>query len=133
MTTKNETFSKPFLRKSLPDIKSGDTVRIYQKIKEGDKEKLQMFDGLVIARKHGKEMGSTITVRKVVLGVGVERIFPLHSPNIEKLEILRRGKVRRAKLYYMRRVKGKKARLKKKGFETAIAEESPETKIEENK
>jgi len=114
MTTKIETFLKPFLRENLPDIRPGDSVSVYQKIKEGDKEKVQTFEGLVIARKHGKEIGATITVRREISGIGCEKIFPIHSPTIEKIEILKRGKVRRAKLYYLRRAKGKKAKLKTK-------------------
>ena len=89
-------------RKNL-DLKSGDTVRVHQKIKEKDKFRTQVFEGLVLAKKHGAEAGSTFTVRKVVDGIGVERIFPLYSPNIEKIEITRRSKVRRAKLYFVRR------------------------------
>tara|TARA_B100000745_G_scaffold168449_1_gene110184 strand:- start:112 stop:666 length:555 start_codon:yes stop_codon:yes gene_type:complete len=84
------------------DIRPGDTVRVWQKIKEGDKSRLQAFEGLVIARKHGKEGGATFTVRKVASGVGTEKIFPLYSPLIDKLEIIKRAKTRRAKLYYIR-------------------------------
>jgi len=124
MANKLETFIQPFLKKDLPDIRPGDTVRIYQKIKETpkkgktstgreDKERIQVFEGVVLARKHGKGISATITVRKVVSGIGVERIFPIHSPLIEKIEILKRAKVRRAKLYYLRKAKGKRARLKK--------------------
>ena len=113
MPTKLETFIKSQIKADLPDIRPGDTVRVSQKIKEGEKEKIQIFEGLVIARKHRKEMGATITVRKVISGIGVERIFPIHSPTIEKIEILKRGKVRRAKLYYLRKAKGKKAKIKK--------------------
>ena len=102
------------LKKELPDIKPGDTVKVYQKIKEKDKERLQAFEGIVLARKHGKGISATITVRRVVSGIGVEKIFPIHSPIIEKIEVLKRSKVRRAKLYYLRTAKGKKARLKKK-------------------
>lgn len=102
------------------EIGPGYTVKVYQKIKEGDKEKLQVFEGLVIAKKHGKGISSTITVRKTISGVGVERIFPVHSPNIEKIEVVKQDKVRRSKLYYLRQAKGKRARLKRK--ETAIAE-----------
>ena len=110
MTTKIETFLQPFLKKDLPEIRPGDTIRIYQKVKE----KEQIFEGLVIARKHGKGIGSTITIRKIISGIGVERIFPLHSPTIEKIEILKRGKVRRAKLYYLRKAKGERAKIKEK-------------------
>jgi len=124
MTTKIETFSKSLLKASLSDSKSGDTVRVHQKVKEDGEEKTHIFEGLILARKHGKEAGATITVRKVVLGIGVERIFPLHSPFIEKIEILKRSKARRAKLYYLRKAKGKRAKLKKGEFKEAITEET---------
>ncbi len=145
MTTKIETFLKPFLKKEIPDIGPGDTVRIYQKIKEAlkkskpsmkqeYKERIQTFEGLVIVKKHGKEIGATITVRKVISGIGVEKTFPLHSPTIEKIEIIKRGKVRRAKLYYLRRAKGRKIKLKRKELVGVVAEEKPEEKpIEETK
>jgi len=84
------------------DIRPGDTVRVTQKIKEGEKSRLQVFEGVVIARKHGREGGATFTVRKVTSGVGTEKIFPLYSPIIEKLEVVKRAKTRRAKLYYIR-------------------------------
>lgn len=109
---KIQTFLKQNERQNLPDIRPGDTVRVYQKIKEGDKEKTQAFEGQVLARKHGKEIGATITVRREISGIGTEKIFPLHSPVVQKIEVLKRGKVRRAKLYYLREAKGKKARLK---------------------
>lgn len=120
-----EIFLKPFLKENLPDIKPGDTIKVYQIIKEvprkgktvkkkGEvKERIQVFEGLVLARKHGKGISATITVRKMVRSIGVERIFPIHSPSIEKIEIVSRAKVRRAKLYYLRKRTGKKARLKK--------------------
>lgn len=114
MDTKIKDFLKPFLKKDLPDVKPGDTVCVYQKIKEGEKERIQTFEGIVIARKHGKEIGATITVRKEISGIGVEKIFPLHSPTIEKIEILKRGKVRRAKLYYLREATGKRKKIKSK-------------------
>ena len=114
MPTKTETITKTQLKNGLPDIRPGDTVRVHQKIKEKDKERLQAFEGVVLARKHGKGISATITVRKVVSGIGVEKIFPIHSPIIEKIEVLKRSKVRRAKLYYLRTAKGKKARLKRK-------------------
>ena len=88
-------------RKAL-DIRAGDTVRVHQKIKEGEKTRLQVFEGLVLARKHGSEVGGTFTVRKVASGVGVERIFPLYSPAIDKIDLVKRVKVRRAKLYHIR-------------------------------
>jgi len=113
MSTKPEAFISSQLKTNLPGIRPGDTILVSQKIREGDKERIQDFEGLVIARKHGKEIGATITVRRVIGGIGVERIFPLHSPTIEKIEIIKRGRVRRAKLYYLRKAKGKKARLKK--------------------
>ena len=112
MTAKTENIIKPFLKK-IPDIRPGDTVKVYQKIKEGKQEKIQIFEGVVLARKHGKGVSATITVRKTVSGIAVEKIFPIHSPVIEKIEIIRRGKTRRAKLYYLREAKGKRARLKK--------------------
>jgi len=127
MTAKIEGFLQPFLKKDLPDIRPGDTVRDYQRIKEGDKERVQIFEGLVLARKHGREIGATITVRKVLSGVGVEKIFPVHSPTIEKIEILKRGKTRRAKLYYLRKAKGKRAKLKRKELAETAVEESEET------
>ena len=123
MPTKLETFNKSQL-KSLPDIRPGQTITVYQKIKEGGKERIQPYKGLVIAKKHGKGINATITVRRVSGGIGVERIFPLHSPMIEKIEITGQTKVRRAKLYYLRGRTGRKARLKKKeGFEIAVASE----------
>ena len=117
-----DQFNKSQL-KELPQIRPGDTIKVHQKIKEGDKERIQIFEGVVIAKKHGKGVSATITVRKVVDGVGVERVFPIHSPVIDKIEVEKHGKVRRAKLYYLRTAKGKKARLKNKEFATAIAEE----------
>jgi large subunit ribosomal protein L19 len=112
MPTQIENFNKSQLKTDLPNIRPGDTVRVYQKITEKGKERVQVFEGLVLAKKHGKGITSTITVRKVVSGIGVEKILPLHSPTIEKIEVIKKGKVRRAKLYYLRGAKGKKARLK---------------------
>jgi large subunit ribosomal protein L19 len=102
---------KKELRTDLPDFQVGDTVRVHVKIKEGDKERIQVFEGIIIARKNG-DLRSTFTVRKTSFGQGVERIFPLHSPVLEKIEVVRRGKVRRAKLYYLRTLRGKAARIK---------------------
>jgi large subunit ribosomal protein L19 len=89
-------------RTDHPEFKTGYTVRVHQKIKEGDKERIQMFEGLVIARKGGKGANATFIVRKIASGVGVERIYPVHSPNIAKIEVVREGEVRTAKLYYVR-------------------------------
>ncbi len=117
MSTKLDIFNQLQLKKDLLYIRPGDTVCVSQKIKEGDKERIQVFEGVIIARKHGKEAGATITVRKVISGIGVERIFPLHSPTIEKIEVLKRGRVRRAKLYYLRKMVGKKAKVKRRALE----------------
>ena len=115
-------FSQPNKKQNLPVIKAGDTVRVYQKYKDKDKDKIQMFEGLVMCRKHGNETGAAITVRKIASGVGVEKIFPLHSPIIDKIEVIKIGKVRRAKIYYMRTAKGKRSRIKR--AETKPAKES---------
>ena len=101
------------LRENIPAFQSGDTVKVHVRIKEGNKERLQVFEGLVIARKHGGPR-ETITVRKVSFGVGVERIFPLHATVVDHIDVVRRGKVRRAKLYYLRGLRGKAARIKEK-------------------
>ena len=101
-------------RTDLPRFRPGDTIRVHVKIKEGDKFRIQIFEGVVIARKNNG-LSSTFTVRKVSLGYGIERIFPLHSPIIEKLEVMKSGKVRRARLYYLRGRRGKAARLKETG------------------
>ena len=100
-------------RKALK-MKSGDTIRVHQKVKDGEKYRVQIFEGMVLARKHGTEAGATFTVRKVVDGIGVERIFPLYSPVIEKIEVTRTSKTRRAKLYFVREkaVKEMKRRMK---------------------
>jgi large subunit ribosomal protein L19 len=134
MSKKLEAFNKSLMKKDLPEIRPGDTVKIYQKLKEGDKHKVQTFEGLVLAKKHGNGLSGMITVRRVALGVGVERIFPLHSPLVDKIEVIKRGKVRKSKLYYMRSAKGKKARLKRIYSETEEkAENQTENKIEEKK
>lgn len=96
-------------RKALK-LRSGDTVRVWQKIQEGDKSRLQAFEGLILSRKHGDEAGGTFTVRKVIDGVGVERIFPIYSPMIDEIEVVRRSKVRRAKLYFVREKAAKEIR-----------------------
>jgi large subunit ribosomal protein L19 len=102
-------------RKKL-DLKAGDTVRVYSKIQEKGKTRLQAFEGLVLARKHGTEAGATITVRKISEGVGVERIFPLYSPNVDKFEVVKRANVKRSKLYFLREKTAKEIRRKLKAF-----------------
>ncbi len=122
MSKKIETFNKEQLKKDLPEIRPGDTVKVYQKIKESfkkgkteeKKERIQAFEGQVIAKKHGKGVSSTITVQKNISGIRVEKIFPVHSPIIEKIEVIKRAKARRAKLYYLREAKGKRAKLKER-------------------
>jgi len=107
-----DTFEKNYLKKDNPRLKAGDLVKVYQKNLDKKGGKPQVFEGLVLARKHGQGLTATITVRKEIKGIGVERIFPLHSPLVEKIEVIKRGKVRRAKLYYLREAKGKKKRVK---------------------
>lgn len=101
------------LRKDLPPFRPGDTVKVQVRVVEGDKERLQAFEGICI-RRRGGGLSATFTVRKVTYGVGVERTFPLHSPSIDRIEVLRQGEVRRAKLYFLRKLKGKAARIKER-------------------
>ena len=103
-----------YVRNDLPSFKSGDTINIGVKVVEGNKSRVQSFEGVVIAKSSGGGMDKTFTVRKISNGVGVERIFPINSPNIESIKVIRKGKVRRAKLYYLRNLKGKAARIKEK-------------------
>ncbi len=112
---KKEDFIAAQLKKDIPEIRAGDMVKVYQKIKDKNKERVQVFEGQVLFAKHGKEIGATITVRKVLSGVGVEKTFPIHSPLVEKIEVVKKLKARRAKLYYLREAKGRKARLKARG------------------
>ncbi len=107
-----EDFIAAQLKKDIPEIRAGDMVKVYQKIKDKNKERVQVFEGQVLFAKHGKEIGATITVRKVLSGIGVEKTFPIHSPLVEKIEVVKKLKARRAKLYYLREAKGRKARLK---------------------
>jgi large subunit ribosomal protein L19 len=100
--------------KKAPDLKPGSTVRVHQKIKEGEKERVQVFEGLIIAVSSGNGADKTFTVRKIVEGIGVEKVFPIHSPNIAKIQVKKTSNVRRSKLYYMRQRSGKSARLKEK-------------------
>ena len=105
--------NKELLATEKPQVKVGDTVRVHVKIKEGSRERIQVFEGIVIAKKHGG-IEETITVRRISYGVGVEKIFPLYSPSIDKIEVVRHGAVRRAKLYYLRGRVGKGAKVKEK-------------------
>jgi large subunit ribosomal protein L19 len=122
--------------KDLPDFRSGDTVRVHVKIREGDKERLQVFEGVVIRKSRASK---SFTVRKVSYGVGVERVFPLNSPAVDHVEVATRGKVRRSRLYYLRNLKGKKARIQSRGREEtkasgreSVAEKAAETEAAES-
>jgi large subunit ribosomal protein L19 len=108
-----ESLENEQLRVDIPNFKTGDTIKVFARIKEGDKERIQLFQGFVLRKRNGKT-GATFTVRKISYGVGVERIFPLHSPTIDRIEIVSRGKVRQGRLYYMRALKGKASRIKEK-------------------
>ena len=108
-----KSIEAPGLKSEVPEFRPGDRVRVHVRVREGEKERIQIFEGDVIARRMGG-VRSTFTVRKVSDGVGVERIFPLHSPTVDKIDVIRRGRVRRAKLFYMRERTGKAARIKEK-------------------
>ncbi len=110
-----ERFQRSLMKKTVPAFQIGDTVRVHVKVVEGDKERIQIFEGVVIARKGGQNT-ETFTVRKVSYGVGVERIFPLHSPTVARVDVVRQGKVRRAKLYYLRGKTGKMAKVAEREF-----------------
>jgi large subunit ribosomal protein L19 len=110
-----ETLEKEQMRVDIPDFGPGDTVKVHARIREGQKERIQVFQGVVIRKRKGNT-GASFTVRKISYGIGVERIFPLHSPLIDKIEIVTRGRVRRARLYYLRNLRGKAARIKEKRF-----------------
>jgi len=134
-----DEIEKTMMRSDLPDFRSGDTVAVHYKIKEGERERIQVFEGVVIAKKNGGAR-ETFIVRKISYGVGVERIFPLHSPLIDKIEVKRQGKVRRAKLYYLRGLSKKASRIKERTRLEHIASEAetvdeannvtPETELE---
>lgn len=108
-----QTIELEFMRTDIPPFRIGDTVKVHVKIREGEKERIQVFEGVVI-RHHKARLGATFTVRKVSYGVGVERIFLLHSPQIDRIELLRRGRIRRSRLYYLRDRIGKSARIREK-------------------
>jgi len=113
-----------YLKAGVPDFRSGDTVRVHTKIKEGDKERIQVFEGVVIRHRRGQSR-AMFTVRKVSYGVGVERMFPVHSPRIDKIEVMGHGEVRRSRLYYLRQLQGKKARLHQEEGEGAAPAAAP--------
>ncbi len=115
MMEKIQQIEKEQMRLDHPNFGPGDNVKVHVKIKEGEKERIQVFQGVVISKRKGS-MNATFTVRKVSYGVGVERIFPLHSPAIDKIELVTRGRVRRAKIYYLRKLRGKAARIKERRF-----------------
>jgi large subunit ribosomal protein L19 len=110
---KTDLVEQPYLRSDIPEFRPGDTVKVHVRVVEGTRERVQVFQGVVIRRQNGG-LRETFTVRKISFGVGVERTFPVHSPSIAKLELVSRGRVRRAKLYYLRDLRGKKARIKER-------------------
>jgi large subunit ribosomal protein L19 len=134
---KTDLIERPFLRTDLPDFRPGDTVKVHVRVVEGNRERVQVFQGVVI-RRAGGGIRETFTVRKISFGVGVERTFPVHSPSISRLELVQRGRVRRAKLYYLRDLRGKKARIKERrvddaklaAMEAAAAEAAAEAEAE---
>ena len=111
MSTLIASIEKEFMKEQIADFNVGDTVKVFVKVVEGTRERLQAFEGVVIARKNGG-VRETFTVRRISFGVGVERVFPVHSPRIDRVEVVKRGKVRRAKLYYLRNLSGKAAKIK---------------------
>ena len=115
---KTDLIEQPFLRNDIPDFRPGDSIKVHVRVVEGNRERVQVFQGVVI-RRSGGGIRETFTVRKISFGVGVERTFPLHSPTIARLELLQRGRVRRAKLYYLRDLRGKKARIKERRIDDA--------------
>jgi large subunit ribosomal protein L19 len=115
---KTDLVEQSYLRSDLPDFRPGDTVKVHVRVVEGNRERIQVFQGVVIGRQNGG-LRETFTVRKISFGVGVERTFPMHSPSIARLEVVSRGQVRRAKLYYLRELRGKKARIKERRIDDA--------------
>jgi len=120
------------IKKRIPKFSAGDTVKVYVKIKEGDKERSQVFEGVVLQRR-GEGTGKTFTVRKVSAGIGVERIFALHSPNVSKIQVVKRGKVRRAKIFYLRKLMGKSAKIEEDKKKLIEEEEEEEEVKKESK
>jgi len=112
---KIEQLEREMMRMDLPDFSAGDTIKVHVKIKEGEKERIQAFQGVVISKRKGRT-NATFTVRKVSYGVGVERIFPYHSPVIDRVEVISKGRVRRSKIYYLRKLRGKAARITERRF-----------------
>lgn len=125
MNNKILEFNKAQKAKAMPELQSGDVVKVFRKIKEGEKERIQIFEGLIIAIKGNQSSSPMITVRKVSDGVGVELVLPVFSPNIEKIEIVKRAKVRRGKLYYLRSLTTKRSRMKYKDLSEFIVKEEP--------
>lgn len=117
---KLEQVEQEYLRQDIPEFRPGDTLKVHVRVSEGDKERVQVFQGVVIARRGGGT-GESFTVRKISGGIGVERVFPLHSPVLDSIEVVRRGKVRRAKLYYLRRLRGKAARIDERREDRPVA------------
>jgi len=118
--------------KNKVQLKVGDTVKVHQRIKEGSKERIQIFEGLIIAKKHGEGISGTFTVRKVTSGVGVEKVFPLHAPMIEKIEVVKSGKVRRSKIYYIREATGRRGRLKEIKRKSLVEKEDTKEEVKED-
>lgn len=108
-----ESIEKEYMKKEIPQFNVGDTVKVFVKVVEGNRERLQAFEGIAIARKHGG-INETFTVRRVSFGIGIERTFPIHSPRIDHIEVIKKGRVRRAKLYYLRNLAGKAAKIVEK-------------------
>jgi large subunit ribosomal protein L19 len=127
-----QSLEKAYLKEGVPSFRVGDTVRVHAKVVEGDKERIQVFEGIVIGRQ-GEGAREVIRVRKLSYGVGVERLFPLHSPMIDKIEVAKQGKVRRAKLYFLRELRGKAARIKEKErvYASAAGATKPEATAEQ--
>ncbi len=120
------------LRSDIPDFAPGDTLRVHTKIVEGNKERIQIFEGIVLSRRRGTQKTATFNVRKISSGVGVERTFPLYSPRIDKIEIVSRGVVRRSKLFYLRELSGKSARIRKRHDDETVATQSAGSSTSEN-